>query len=576
MNLSVTGQRTASRRASGLGRWVLVAPLAALVAIFLVWPLVDVMLRSVSPEGSLGPDTGGFTMDHYRAIVDSSVLRLIVVETLRIALLATIVTLIASFPVAYLMSRLTGRLASIMLVLVMTPFWVSILVRLFATQQILGRQGVINYLFGLIGMEPRSLLFNTLATVIGMAVYLVPYMVLMLYAGMAGVDTTLVTAARTLGASRSRAFLTIYLPQLRSTIVGATLLVFVLSGGFFLTPAILGGPRNVTIATYIQQQINIGKWGVASAVGIVLLVVTLAGYLLALRLGGRSLFVVSNTTTRRGAQEPLSRSPGTFALVLFSFVVIGALLLPLAIVIPSSFGSSPYLSFPPSDLTLRWFGEVLGNDVWRGPLLKSLWIGLGSAAVAVIAGLIAAHLVTQVSSRRVASLIYGVCYAPLIVPVVLLAIGIYDTELKMSLDGTAVGLILPHAVLALPFTFTVFLIALGNLDPSLEPAAQSLGAPRWVAFLTVVLPNITVALLGAFVVGFVTSWDEVVIALFQVGFNETLPVAIYAQIKSGVTPEVSAVATLLILTELLLVLALVCLPIVARSILRALRGTPSN
>ena len=138
-------------------------------------------------------------------------------------------------------------------------------------------------------------------------------------------------------------------------------------------------------------------------------------------------------------------------------------------------------------------------------------------------------------------------YAPLIVPVILLAIGTYDTQGRFGMLGSAFGLAAVHAVLALPFTVTIFLAALRGFDRRLEEAAWTLGASRLRTVRRVVLPAILPSAVGALLIAWMVSWDEVVVALFQTeGAQATLPVLFYSFVKTGLQPTVNVVGTLLI------------------------------
>jgi putative spermidine/putrescine transport system permease protein len=420
-------------------------------------------------------------------------------------------------------------------VLIMIPFWVSILVRLFAFTAILGRRGVVNSILGTFGLGPYELLFNSPAVVVGMVAYLLPYMILILHAGMSGLDPSLMTVARTMGASGRQAFFRIYLPQIRGTIVGAVMLVFVLGLGFFLTPAILGGPQDLTIPVFIQQEIGVYRWGRASAAGIVLLVLSLVGYLIAMRLGGTSILAPGGRGSRGTvAREPLPRSIPTVVAWIVTVLVLVLLLVPLLITIPAAFGTTSQIAFPPQGFTFDWFGQVFAQRSWTDSIAKSLRVGIVTAIVSTAIGLILARISSGLQSRALRSVVQAVAFAPLIIPVILLAI------------GTDLGLVIAHAILCVPFSFIVIGNALSHLDGSLEEAAWSMGIGRIRTFWTIVIPGIVPGLVGSAVIAFMTSWDETVVALFQAGLNKTLPVTFYSLLRSGVTPAVAAVSVLLI------------------------------
>jgi putative spermidine/putrescine transport system permease protein len=245
-------------------------------------------------------------------------------------------------------------------------------------------------------------------------------------------------------------------------------------------------------------------------------------------------------------RETLRLSISSGLLWLVTVIVLVVLLLPLVVVVPSSFGTSTFLNFPPQGFTTHWYTDVLGDPAWTSALTKSVSVGLGTAVLSTSIGLILARQLLRMRSRNARSVLQAAMYAPVVVPVILLAVGIYDVEIRLNLIGTSAGLALAHTVIAFPLAFAILSNALTNLDPELEAAAWTLGASRLQTFWRIVIPNIVPSLVGALLISFVTSWDEVVIALFQTEFDKTLPVTIYSLLKSGVTPAVAAVATMLI------------------------------
>lgn len=561
------GRRRWSPRA---GRLALLIPLGAFLAIFFAWPLLSILLRSLDPAGVAHWGGPSIEFHNYTQLFRDSVLRQVLKNTVVLAVWSTVITALLAFPVAYLISRLPRRTGLALLTLIMVPFWVSILVRLFAFTQLLGREGVINNLAHQVGLGPYDLLFNRTATIVGMVAYLLPYMILILYSGMSGIDTNLITAAKTLGASSGQAFRRIYFPLVRPSLMAGVLLIFVLSLGFFLTPAVLGGPGDTTVAVYIQQQLETFQWGFASATGMLLLVVTLIGYAGAVRWGGMGMLAggVSGGGKGVAAREPLRMSATTVLLWVAAVVVLVVLISPLVIIVPESFNQTRTIIWPPRGFTTDWYTVALSDPVWTTAIKKSAVVGAGTAILSTLIGLLLARVALQIRSAARRSLLQTLVYAPLVVPVILLAIGIYDVEARLHLLGTSIGLIFAHAVIAFPLAFAVLSTALANVDPALEQAAWTLGASRRRTFWTVVLPNVLPSLVGALLITFVTSWDEAVIALFQTGLSKTLPVTIFSFLKSGVEPSVAAIATMLV--------GVVVVAVVASVLLAARRGRRSR
>jgi putative spermidine/putrescine transport system permease protein len=248
----------------------LLLPSFALVAALFVYPLLRLVWQSL-----FAPDFG---FGNYVAVVTDPTLWQIVQTTLVIAAESTGVVLVLAYPVAYLLSQLPRRTASILMMFVLLPFWTSLLVRMYAWMVLLGRHGLINeglLASGVIG-TPVALLYNRFAVVVGMSHFLLPFMVLSLYAIMIGIDRSLMEAASCMGSSRRQAFLRVYLPLSLPGVYSGSLLVFILGLGFYITPALLGSPRETTIPVYIQQQIQQLNWGEGTAMAVVLVAIVLA------------------------------------------------------------------------------------------------------------------------------------------------------------------------------------------------------------------------------------------------------------------------------------------------------------
>jgi putative spermidine/putrescine transport system permease protein len=236
-----------------------VVPLLVLVATFFAWPVLNILLISVTePTPGLG---------NYEKLITSASLGRILWTTLRICLLTTVMSVAVGYLIAYAMVHLGGRERAWMLTLVLLSFWVSVLVRAFSWLMLLGRNGLINAMLTGSGLvdEPVAFVRNETGVLIGMVHYMIPYAVLPLLANMQGIDQRIMNASRGLGAGPLRGFLRIYLPLSTPGLVAASLLVFIISLGFYVTPALLGGGRVLMVAEYISVQVLVTvQWGVAS------------------------------------------------------------------------------------------------------------------------------------------------------------------------------------------------------------------------------------------------------------------------------------------------------------------------
>ena len=256
---------------TAVNKWAwLTAPIIFFLAIFFVYPLFEIFKRSVT-DPTLG-------LRNYTEFFGSEVYVHVLLNTLKMAVIVTVVCLLLAYPYAYLMNRVSQRIAGLMLVAVLIPFWTSILVRTYAWTVILQDTGIINSILLGIGIidEPLTLVRNFLGVVIGMVHILLPFMVLPLYAVMRRIDMDYMRAAANLGASPFEAFWRVFLPLSLPGVFAGVLLVFVIALGFYITPALLGSPENIMLSELVVQQVQLlFNWGMGSAMAFILLIVTL-------------------------------------------------------------------------------------------------------------------------------------------------------------------------------------------------------------------------------------------------------------------------------------------------------------
>ncbi|MCC7271534.1 MAG: ABC transporter permease [Alphaproteobacteria bacterium] len=234
------------------------------------------------------------------------------------------------------------------------------------------------------------------------------------------------------------------------------------------------------------------------------------------------------------------------------------LVLPTVIVVPMSFGNARFLRFPPQELSLRWYHAYLGSIEWRDATWISLKAAVATMLVATPLGVMAAYGL-HASRLRMARLIETALIAPLILPLILVSIAIFFLYARLGLNNTVTGLVLAHCCLAMPFVFVTVLAALKGYDMNQERVARSLGASRFVAFITITLPQIRFSVFSGALLAFITSLDETVVALFISGGDAaTLTRRMFTALRDEIDPTVAAISSLLIgVTLTLLALGLV-------------------
>lgn len=228
----------------------------------------------------LDPDP---TFVHYERIATAPLYTHILMRTLRTAVIVTVLSLALGYPVAYLMSRLHGWRLAVVVALVTMPLWTSVLVRSFAWTVLFRRNGLINDLLVGLGLvdQPLRLLYTEGAVWLAMTHILLPFLILPIYATLRGIPPDLGRAAQSLGAGPAAVFRRVTLPMSLPGVAAGSALVFILSLGFFITPALVGGPQSMMISTLIGQQVTqLFNWPFAGAIAAVLLVVTLLAVLL--------------------------------------------------------------------------------------------------------------------------------------------------------------------------------------------------------------------------------------------------------------------------------------------------------
>ncbi|WP_428487820.1 ABC transporter permease [Rhodopila sp.] len=248
---------------------LMVAPLLVFMLVFYIEPVLAMLLRSVAEPH--------WTLSNYTQLAGDTVFLHVFWTTLRTALAVTAGTLLLGYPVALALVR-PGRAATVTLVIVLLPFWTSILVRSYAWMVLLGRHGLVNEALTAGGLidHPLRMLNTSIAVHIAMIHILLPYMILPIANALRQIDPSLAKAALGLGASPFRTFRDVILPLSMPGVAAGVLLVFVLSLGFYITPALVGGPRDMTISMLIAQQVDQLNWPYAACLSATLLATTLA------------------------------------------------------------------------------------------------------------------------------------------------------------------------------------------------------------------------------------------------------------------------------------------------------------
>jgi len=581
---AVAGQPSAGpRRPFAWWRgWPLLPALAFLLVLF-VYPVGQLLwLSAVDRSGAL-------TGQHYARLFSSSLYVDVLLITLKISAWATVFALLGGYPVAYLLATSDARWRSRLTFWVLLPFWTSFLVRAFAWMVLLGRNGAINELLAATGLTdaPVALIFNLTGVLIGMTHALMPLGILTMVPVMEHIDANLPRAAATLGARGGQAFWRIYFPLSLPGAAAAGLLVFISAVGFFIIPALLGGRRETMITQIIIEQVqDLLNWAFAGAISLLLLATALlVFYLYDRALGMSTLASGMPAPDRRGhaRENPIARlaawggrrviatlgwlcdrvaeaaervrparpdrpsrawSRGVLATT--CSLILAFLALPAFFMVPVSFTTAGFIDWPPSGFSLKWYRAYLESPQWMAATARSIAVGIVAASLAMLLGVPAAFgLARRDFPGKTGAL--ALILSPLIIPRMIVAVALFYLYARIGLVGNSIGLVLGHAVLAIPFVVITVMAVLKNYDERLDQAASSLGASRVRTLYHVTLPLIRGGLVAAFLFAFVTSFDELTIALFVTGgLTTTLPKQMWDDALLKVTPTLAAVSTVLI------------------------------
>lgn len=245
-----------------------------------------------------------------------------------------------------------------------------------------------------------------------------------------------------------------------------------------------------------------------------------------------------------------------YSLRILCGLVLLFLVLPVLVIIPLSFNSSSFLTYPMDGFSLRWYEELMSSQEWRQAFKNSFIIAPAATALAMIFGTLASVGLCR-GNFRFKGVIMAFLISPMIVPLVIVAVGLYFFFAKLQLLNSYTGLVLAHAMLGVPFVVITVNATLQGFDNNLSRAAASLGAPPLTVFFKVILPLIAPGVISGGLFAFATSFDEVVVTLFLSSPSQrTLPLQMFSGIRENISPNIAAVATIMVILSVLMLLTL--------------------
>ena len=247
-------------------------------------------------------------------------------------------------------------------------------------------------------------------------------------------------------------------------------------------------------------------------------------------------------------------SPRRIIFVLLCAAILLYLVLPILIVVPMSFSSARFLTFPPPSLSLRWYREYIGNQAWMQATLVTLTVAVCTVLSATPLGVSAAYAISQ-SKLRIMRIIHAALLLPLMVPIIITAVGIFFVYAKVGLIATMSGLVLANVMLALPYVIISVVAGLQSFDMTQEMVARSLGMNRLRSFFAVTLPQIKASVIAGGIFAFISAMDETIVAIFiSGGHYQPLTKRMFTALRDEIDPTIAAISTLMTATSFMLVL----------------------
>ena len=527
-----------------------------------------------------------FTTGNYLRLFDAYYVE-VLLRTFKIAIYTTILSLVLGYPVALVIARSSGKIKSILLAIVLVPLLTNVVARTLGLMIILGRHGPVNQLLDLLGVPKINFIPGELGIIVGLTQVFMPYMILSISSVLSNIDFSLEGAARDLGSSKFGAFWKVTFPLSMSGIVAGSLFVFLLSFSSYVTPRLLGGGKVMVITMLIYQQaMLLLNWPFAAAVAVILLILSIVFVTLYTkattsnklidttvygdfqknhfsfqdffrkindwrydRITATSLAI--DVLTQKSALirvlATLGLYFGKFFIKTWKIFIVLFIIVPLPLVILSSFSASSMITFPPTGFSIKWYAGIFERMEYVRSFLLSLRLSLLCVLISVSVGTLASLALARYNFRG-REIIRSVFLSPLMLPAVIVGLALLRFLASIRWVATFQGILLAHLILTTAYVIRTVSSSLVGFDNSLEEAARDLGASAFYTLRKVTLPLIKPGLIVAAIFAFIVSFDETTVSIFITGGRTiTLPVRIFSQLEYGLDPTVTAISSLLIL-----------------------------
>lgn len=566
-------------RFSGLRQYIGFIPALLLLGLFFILPLALIVAYSFWRVIDYRIVTE-WTLENYQYFFSVPVYARNLLVTVIVAAASTAITIALAFPFAYWVTRyVSRRIQKPLLILLIIPLWTSYLLRIYAWISILGEQGALNRFLSWGGLRTEamsSLLYDRPAVVLVLVYLYFPFAALILYTALDGFDWRQLKSAMDLGSSPLGAIRRVMLPQIRPAITTAVVLVLIPTLGEYLVPQLIGGARGLMIGNLITNFFmgaQYARGAAASLLIVAIIVLLLATFRRSLEIrGGTGATTVSHKIESASGRASLVRA----LLYAYGASIYLFLFAPIALLVMFSFNANRIGTFPITGWTLEWYRSVFSNFQIQDAFLTSVSVAAQVTVIAVVVGTSAAFAIVR-SRLKYRNAVRVVLLLPIMIPGLLIGVSL------LVLFGSALGMrlsmqtaVIGQSVFISPFVMLIVSARLRTFDERLEHAASDLGANALRRLRHVVMPILLPSVFAGALFAFTLSIDEFIITLFLIGGHNTLPMYIFTQLRFGITPEVNALAALLLGASFSLVGLSVSLPAVYQRIHRRYAVRPGG
>lgn len=521
-------------------------PVSVWMVLFVTIPMLYIIYVSFMSRGVFGDVVYEFSLESYQTLLDSTYFK-VIVKSLQVALFTTVACLLLGYPFAYYIARKPPEVASRLIMLIMIPFWTNSLMRLNSWLLLFQTSGPVNTFLQWAGItsEPITFIYTDPLVMLGLVTNMLPFAVLPLYSTIEKLQNSLLEASSDLGANPRQTFFRITLPLTFPGIFSAVILVFIPSLGIYTVSDMLGGGKVLYIGNIIKNQFGaIRNWPLGAALSVLLLVIT-----------GLLIFVYTRFAKLEdmewcdmAALSKTQRRKRRLGIVgdVYAILIYTVLYIPVAVMMVFSFNDQKY-NFYWNGFTTEWYGKLLENDALIGSLWYSLIIAVLATVISVVIGTLGALGLKRYEFKG-KRFINSMLYVPIIVPEIVLAVALLIIFMNIGLSLGLGSILVGHCTFCIPYAVVTIKGRISGDGYELEEASMDLGANRIQTFLRVTLPSMVPGIMSAAFLSFTLSIDDVVMSNMLSGArNSTLPVLILSMNRTGVTPDVNALTTIMIL-----------------------------